>query len=177
MVIHRWLGLCLMVLSIFVLVGCAIEKKVTLSGTDPDNMFIEAQKIFKEEMPRAEINVDLAQRILKINDPSNQDYPKRIEMRFSKNQADTEVLFIIEEEDKQKLENLHYMLMSAIQKPDPEEMAAPSGNIKSQTTLTPSKRQGFPVKTKRDRIMDRNKDGWVGPREIEFFKKIAAPHP
>ncbi|MEK6557722.1 MAG: hypothetical protein AABZ14_05420 [Candidatus Margulisiibacteriota bacterium] len=163
-----------MILSICLLAGCATEKKITVKGSDPDNLFIEAQKVFKEEMPRAEINVDLAQRVLKINDPTNLDYPRRIEMRFSRNQADTDVLFIIEEEDKQKLENLHYMLMSAIQKPKPEEME-PVNNASNQNQNNPAmpvKRPGFPVKTKRDRIMDRNKDGWVGPREIEFFKEI-----
>ena len=169
MILNKWIVTSGLLLSLCILVGCVTEKKIMVNSVEPDTLFIEAQKIFKEEMPRADIKVDLNQRVLRISDPNNIDYPKMIEMKFSKSQENTEVAFLIEDEDKQKIENLRYMLMSAVQKPKLAKMGEIENN---QAPAILDRHSGFPVRTKRDRIMDRNKDGVVDQREVNFFKKL-----
>ncbi|OGI11346.1 MAG: hypothetical protein A2Y40_00705 [Candidatus Margulisbacteria bacterium GWF2_35_9] len=152
------------ILSIIIgmfLSGCSVEKKVIIRNSDPDKLFLRAQELYKKEMPAAKMEVDINQRILKVVDSDNIDYPNYIEMRFDKNLGNTDVT-VIADGDEKKLKNLEYLLNENLKKQQfLGGMSDSINNIK-----------GHQVMNEKDRQMDKNNDGWVGPKEI-MMKKFA----
>ena len=145
--------------------GCNTEKTVTIKNSDPDTLFARSQVLLKKEMPAAKFDINANERIIKVSETQNIDYPSYIEMRFAKKRADTEVTVIISEENPERIQNLRYLLTKGLQGGTQQinlRQVDPQNRPKDRV------RKGYPARSPRDKRLDRNNDGWVSPMEAQM---------
>ena len=156
----------LLIPCLLLLMGCNVEEKVKVENSDPQKLFIKAQAVLKDKIPTAKFEIDVNNRIIKANADGNIDYPIFVELRFVKDKDGTEVTIIAPDDDKQKLDNLYHLLKTEVEKQQ-QDMT-----LEKKPSSPPSRprhqRRGHPVRTRRDRRLDLNRDGWVGPRELRL---------
>ncbi len=162
----------LLVLASF-LVGCGEDKLIIIKDMDANTLYNKALILFKKEMPKADIRTDDPSRTLIVEDRKNKNFPGYIEMHFNINHADTELTVVLEEKDTLKTENLRLLFAGALENEIASvdvqvESLGVDGNVTSPNMKI--RRRGFAVKTKKDALLDRNSDGWVDIKEIEYFK-------
>ena len=76
------------------LTGCDGQKTVTIENIQPESLFLQTLLTLKKELPNTAIIFDVPTQKIGYSDYKGNDYPSELEMTFTKNKNNTDVLAV-----------------------------------------------------------------------------------
>ncbi|MFH1429151.1 MAG: hypothetical protein ABIH39_05335 [Candidatus Margulisiibacteriota bacterium] len=160
----------LLAFACMILAGCNVEEKTHVANSDPDDLFIGAQSLFKEKIPAAKFEVNISERKLIANVGNNVDYPPYIELSFKKDAGGTMVIITAPDDDQRKLKNLYHLLQTNYHLMNKQKRI----EQRIQDTIHQNREEppvmGVPDRNQKGSMIDRNNDGRIDPAERRMWQ-------
>jgi hypothetical protein len=99
---------------LLVLTGCDGQKIVTIESSQPEGLFLQTLSTLKKELPGTTIIFDVPALKVGYSDYKGNAYPSELEMIFTKNNNNTDVLISVKNADETKINNLQALLTKSI---------------------------------------------------------------
>lgn len=117
---------------LLLLTGCDGQKTITIENIQPESIFFETLLTLKKELPTTSIVFDVPAQKVGYSDYKGNDYPSELELTFTKNKNNTDVLVSVKNADENKINNLQTLLTKSIDSYKKTEAEANNGGSSKQ---------------------------------------------
>jgi hypothetical protein len=104
-----------MIMFLFTFTGCESEKIITIPSPHIEILYITTYSIISSHLTNAQVNLDFDNKIISYSNNENLKYPENLNLAFSLNENQTEVLAKSTELDQDKFENLEKLFKDSYQ--------------------------------------------------------------